>query len=394
MSAAHRQSAAQTSSTGRPLALLRVSNWLLAQGGGGIQTHLANSARALSEKPLQVSYAAVMPGSIPDFVWVSDDVAVHMGTPGSPRILNVLRLREWLARHLPAFDIVHFHGPLGYHFLVGAPMAQRYRIPYVVNAHGSLAPPMLAQLGRGARMAYRLRGRALLRGAAAVLATSDLEARIIRSTDALLDVRVVAPGIAVPERPTANYHQAGESRPLRIVFLGRVEPIKAVPVLLAAVAQLKQGGGDVQLDVLGSGARGYMEELRERASRLGVEENVVWHGYQGGDAKTAVMRRSNVLALPSYSENHGFSAVEAMALGLPVVVSDGVGVAETLRRYGAGTVVPVGDAEALASALAGYRDPRYRRRVGIQAHSCALREFSLSSMGEGLAAVYWEAADR
>lgn len=384
-------STARNAESTAPRSVLQVSHWLTAEGAGGIQTYLSVLSEAMGDTDTVLSYAALMPGSIPAYVRNSGAVA-HLGRWRRPKWVNGIALGAWLSRNLNSFDLVHFHGVLGLGFLIGASVARRRGVPYVVSTHGSLVPSVLVQLGYRARLGYRLKGRHLLRGAAAVLATSEREADLIRADESGLYVRVVPPGLRVPERPVVEHYVDGESDCLRVAFVGRLTPIKAIPVLLAAIACLKRNDVTVRLDVLGTGDAGYVARLEEQAQRLGIADHVAWHGHQTGKPKSDLLHNTHVLVLPSRSESFGFAAVEAMALGLPVIVSDGVGVADTLRRYRGGTVVPCDDATALAEALAAYRDPAYRREMGRRAHTCALREFSLAAMGEGLADVYREAA--
>lgn len=368
-----------------PGPVLHVCYWLVAAGGGGIQTYLAAAASALSGLPASRGYAALMPGSVPEYATGPDVVAVHLGRPAVSRGMNLIHLRSWLARNLDAFEIVHFHGVLGPHFIAAAPLVRRRSVPYVVSTHGSLVPRVIAQAGLVARLAHRWRGRVLLRGTAAVVATSEREADILRAADPALNVHVVPPGVTVPESPVVEH---ANDDVLHVAFMGRFTPIKALPVLFAALAQLRRDGVGVRLHLLGAGKADYVAELQDEARRLGIDGQLRWHGHLTGVAKADTLRRVHVLVLPSYSESFGFAAVEGMALGLPVVLSDGVGVADVVRRRDAGMIVPAGDADALATALEAYRDPVLRRDGGRRAHACAEQEFSLVAMGRALSKVY------
>ena len=108
-------------------------------------------------------------------------------------------------------------------------------------------------------------------------------------------------------------------------------------MLLDAVASLRTNGGvRLPLDVAGGGDAMQRQELQERARRLGIEQDVRFLGFVHGEAKARLLAESDVFVLPSYHENFGVAAVEAMAAGLPALVSDGVALADEIQVAGAG----------------------------------------------------------
>jgi len=392
MSRAHAADVASASDAEGCVRVLHVSRWLRADGGGGIQTYLAAVARAMRGRAVALRYAALMPGSVPAYAH-----AAYVGKPGVPKWRNAWRLWRWLAGALEDADVVHIHGVTDWHFIVGALACMRHKRPFVVTPHGGLFPAALSQT----RM-LRIKSGLYIRGvlswllsrSAAVVSTSAHEARVLESLGARLDVRVCPPPVDVPAEPQRNGEAREHDDRLRVLFLGRLQPIKSLPTLFEAVAILRARAVDVRLDLVGEGERGVVRELRGAIDKAGIEEAVAWHGYLRGSAKIAAMSHADVLVLPSLSENFGFSVAEAMAAGLPVVVSDGVGLADLVRGSGAGTVVPVGDAQALASALAEYTDPAVRSQRGALARDTAQRELSDKAAGDKLEHLYYALAGR
>ena len=142
------------------------------------------------------------------------------------------------------------------------------------------------------------------------------------------------------------------------------------------------------LVVAGNADPRYLSSLKDVAAKLGVHDRVVWAGFVGGQRKSEVMADSDIFVLPSHSENFGIAVAEAMAAGLPVVVSDQVGIHREISRTGAGLVVPL-DVDRLASALeklAG--DPRLRRAMGLRGRELAEHEYSHSAVTERILSAY------
>jgi glycosyltransferase involved in cell wall biosynthesis len=135
----------------------------------------------------------------------------------------------------------------------------------------------------------------------------------------------------------------------RIVFSGKLTPIKAPEVLLEAFARLD--GPKASLVLVGDGPlRGPLEA---RARALGVAERVCFAGFRNQLELPAFYDAADVFVLPSRQEPWGLVVNEAMNAGRAVIVSNKVGSGADLVRPGEnGAVVPAGDAAALAAALA------------------------------------------
>jgi glycogen synthase len=157
-----------------------------------------------------------------------------------------------------------------------------------------------------------------------------------------------------------------------LLYLGRVDVRhKGLDVLLDALAKV-----DVRrwqrLIVAGRGPS--LQRLREHARRIGIDSHVVFMGAVDDDARERLLAGARLLVMPSRFEGFGMVAAEAMAAGVPVVASDVGALPEVLDAPHAGVVVPAGDADALASAIASLlEDPERRRRMGASARTSAQR---------------------
>jgi len=114
----------------------------------------------------------------------------------------------------------------------------------------------------------------------------------------------------------------------------------------------------------------------------------MWAGFLGGEDKLSAMAAASVFALPSYSENFGIALVEAMATGLPCLMSDQVGIAVDAKEYDAGMVTPC-EIGPLASAMRRLLDdPELRDRLGANARRLVEDRFSVDAMTDKLVELY------
>lgn len=230
-----------------------------------------------------------------------------------------LPMMRYLWRRIPSFDVIHLHAAWSLTTLVSAVRARIAGVPTVLTPHETLTGfDIDVSRSRWRARQKQLVGAQLVRLIDVVLFSSAIERRdspIARATDS----RVVAHPVVDERAQVSMKRSAGER--LRVGFLGRLHPKKNVPALLDAVAQC----ADVELTVAGSGAE--EARYRERAKSLGLDSRVEWLGFLAGSAKSDFLDAIDVLAMPSLYECFGISAVEAMEAGVPVIVSDTVGVA-------------------------------------------------------------------
>lgn len=156
-----------------------------------------------------------------------------------------------------------------------------------------------------------------------------------------------------------------------VLFVGRLRRYKGVDWLLRGMPALRARVPDVRLQVVGDGPdRARLEAL---AARLGVAKAVHFAGFLPRREKARLMREAWVLVQPSPKEGWGLTVIEAGACGTAVVASDSPGLRDSVRRDATGLLVPHGDADALADALARVlTDATLRERLA--AEGCAWSE--------------------
>jgi glycosyltransferase involved in cell wall biosynthesis len=111
-----------------------------------------------------------------------------------------------------------------------------------------------------------------------------------------------------------------------ILFVGRINWVKNLDLLLRALAAVRQKRPRAMLMCVGPDNEGYQSVLEKQACALGIQNHVLFTGMLQGDLLKSAYARADVFALVSQKENFGHAAAEALACGIPVVLSNGVGI--------------------------------------------------------------------
>jgi glycosyltransferase involved in cell wall biosynthesis len=172
------------------------------------------------------------------------------------------------------------------------------------------------------------------------------------------------------------------------LYLGRLNFKKGLDLLARAFGQLARQHGDVHLLLAGPDDDGYGDTVRQWLANEGVLSRCTFAGMLLGARKLAALRHADVFVLPSYTENFGLALVEAMASGLPVVISNRVNIWREVSAARAGLVVDC-DAEEVCRALAAVlADPAGRQAMGVRGRRLVRERFSWEASGERMVEVY------
>jgi len=295
---------------------------------------------------------------MPDQVSHEGDVEIRVFPNRSNRLAYELQcftprgLGRFLAGQASRFDIAHIHGHRHLLEVTGARWCRQTGVPYISAPNGT-APRIERRAGLK-RVWDAVWGRADLEGAAAVMAVTEAERRQLIALGVPAGrIRVVPNALDLdeydppPERGTWRARLGGEG-PL-VVFLGRLSPRKRLDVVIDAVAALRDP--HVRLVIAGNDM-GAGEAARAQAAALGIEDRVTFTGLVTGSSRLALLADADVVVYPSADEVFGLVPLEALLCGTPVVVADDSGCGEITAELDGGQVVPLGDAGALAAAIA------------------------------------------
>jgi glycosyltransferase involved in cell wall biosynthesis len=205
---------------------------------------------------------------------------------------------------------------------------------------------------------WRVTGRRMLRGAAAVHYTTTAERDSVEQTLNLNHGQVVPLGIEFESIPSTSQSseltdrfQGLNDNPY-VLVLSRLHPKKAIEVLIEAFDKVTSNSqfAKWRLVIAGEGSADYVAALKRLVADKRTEGRIIFAGWLNGVAKQTVLRNASLLALASYQENFGLCVMEALSCSVPVLVSPQVNLAAEITNAGAGWVSNV-ECSALETTL-------------------------------------------
>jgi glycosyltransferase involved in cell wall biosynthesis len=201
-----------------------------------------------------------------------------------------------------------------------------------------------------------------------------------------IDAAAIADAVDAIDKPREK-QILGIAGRLVIGIVGRIASQKGHTVLLDAMTEVTREFPDVVLMVVGAGPE--LPALAERARALDLVPNILWMGAQPQHRVFELFGVMDVFVMPSLYEGFGLAAAEAMAAGVPVVVSAVAGLSEVVEDRASGYLVPARNSSALASAvIALLRDPQTRRLFGHSGRRRALEVFGPDRFRDSMERIY------
>jgi glycosyltransferase involved in cell wall biosynthesis len=296
-----------------------------------------------------------------------------------------------LRKHIESFDVIHvreyfsLQAALVHHFAV------KKSIPYVIQPHGSLvriidtqnSKRVLLNKNQPKKIFDILFGRSILKDASKIIATSRIESDHFQ--DALVDFPfnkvAYLPNVvdlsSYRDLPGKGQFRAklGMDDQVRIaLFLGRIHPIKNLETLLAAFSKVKRAVNCPVKLVIAGPDEGHLQTLKSFAKQLGVENDVVFPGSLYEREKLEAYVDADVFVLPSHYESFGNVALEALACGTPVIVTNNCGVSEWIGSN-VGFVIGYDQTELCNALKAILQNEQLSKRLGDNGKKLISKEF-------------------
>jgi len=284
-------------------------------------------------------------------------------------------LAVWLNANVTNVDLVHIHAVFNHACIAAARACRKHEVPYIVRPLGTLDPWGMKQKSLRKTLFWQLAAKRMMRDAAAVHYTARGEQEATEQSLGLNHGRVVPLGIdpEIASAPLSPEYFAREFPELGmspyVLVLSRLLPTKGLDALLDAFLSLIKQRGFIgwRLVLAGEGPDDYVAGLKQKIESQGADGSVLFPGWLEGHKKNAVLRNSALLALPSYHENFGLCVMEALACGVPVLVSPHVNLSDEIRAVGAGWIAAIGKAPieaALKEALGSEMERTNRGSAG------------------------------
>jgi glycosyltransferase involved in cell wall biosynthesis len=376
----------------------------IADRTGGPAAAVVESSRVLSEHGLRCTVLTTDLGEAasaahhtrinPQAGLIAPEVELLMYRAQPPRRLAFSApLARALRNAVREADVVHIHSLFLFPQYAAYRAASRAGVPFIVSPCGALDPA----LRRRSRVAKALtdflwQGH-MLRNAAGIHFKTEEERRLAS------DLRLAERQFVVPngiDWMSFQGHPGGDSFRDRylgghegpvILNVGRFSHKKGLDTLIRAFARADGEQPGAVLVLVGPDDEGLKPQLERLAADICVYDRVVFTGMLRGEELRAALSAATIWALPSKTENFGNAVIEAMAAGVPVVVSPAVNLAREIEDADAG-VVCARTPEAFATAIVSLLASESRRRLlSAQAREFA-RAYDWSSVVERFVEMY------
>ncbi|MEH1792150.1 MULTISPECIES: glycosyltransferase [unclassified Nostoc] len=324
-------------------------------------------------------------------------VPVQFFSRFSPKVTSIRefafssQLTTWLWQNAKKYDLLHIHAIFSYASTVAMAIARFQGIPYIVRPLGQLCEWSLQQSARRKQIYLNLIERSNLNHSQALHLTSEQEQQEV-SRLALSPPSFVLPhGLSIPPaipnvRSRLREHlQVPADEPI-ILFLSRLHPKKGLDYLIPALGKLTNYR--FTFVIAGSGSKEYEAEIESLIVSNGMRDRTHFAGFVTGEEKNLFIQGSDIFALTSYAENFGIAVLEALAVGIPVVVTPGVALAAVVQQNKLG-YVPELDVQAIAEAVDCYLShPQAIKDMGDRARKLVLENYTWNHIAENLMEIY------
>ena len=299
-------------------------------------------------------------------------------------------LTRALKRNLNNFDIVYLSAIWNYPTAITAHYCRKYKKPYIIAPRGVFYPYTFNKKIWKKLPYYKLISRKDLEFSAGIHYTTQDE---FEQTHPFLRLKndrlfIVPNGINLPEfknlPPKSSFR---ERYPILknkkvILFLSRLDWKKGLDLLAKAYGIVVKKRNDAYLVIVGEGQESFKKKVKRWFQKEGVFDKTLFTGMFVDRQKLEAFAGSDIFILPSYSENFGMVVVEAMACGLPAIISDGVGIYREVNDSHAGIVVPCNPvrlAEAINNLL---NNETLRQNIKENAQRLIREKFDINKVAD------------
>lgn len=302
-------------------------------------------------------------------------------------------LKRAIRKQVTKFDILHIH-EIWHHPHFAARQAAKFAgKPFIITVHGALEQWCLDYKAFKKKIYSTLIQRKILKEASALHAITEEEVKNISNFVVNKNIFLIPNGInleefeKLPERDWIEGLYPEVKGKKVILFLGRIHPQKGLDILAKAFVTILKKRDDIQLVIAGPDNNGYKNRIVEILKGENAIRNSTFTGMLTGDDKIKALSRADIFVLPSYSEGFSISALEAMACGLPVVITKQCNFPE-VEEIGTGKVIEA-DANNLSEALIELLDnPALCKEMGRKGQRLVTERYTWDKVADEMITAY------
>lgn len=299
-------------------------------------------------------------------------------------------LTTWLWQRMNQYDLIHIHAIFSYPSTMAMTIARAKKIPYIVRSLGQLCEWSLQQSARKKQVYLKLIERANVNDCQFLHFTSLQEQQEATQLNLSCPSFILPHGLAIPpiiENAKQRLHQQ-LNIPLDvpiILFLSRLHPKKGLDYLIPALGKSNR---PFHFILAGSGSAEYQAEVESLLISHGIRDRTHLVGFVKGETKDLFIQGADLFALTSYSENFGVAVLEALAVGLPALLTTGVALSSLVQEHQLGYVTKQ-DVSAISDALEKFFDqPDAAKKMGNCARQLILEKYTWEQISTQLIGIY------
>jgi len=248
-------------------------------------------------------------------------------------------------------DAISLHCVYNFQNLITAIFALISKTPYTLMPHGTLTKYQRSKHFKRKILVHPIFFGFLLRNAKGILTASEIEKNEIRSS-LKSKTHVVGLGINIPYQSSFKMEEILGKKTFIFLFMGRIAPKKRLDLALEAFSNLPHEiREESKLVICGSGDENYVRAIKIKAEGLCISNRVEFKGWVVSDEKSEILRNSDCFLLTSEDENFAIAAGEALAYGIPCILSTKVALSNLVKKYGAGKVFSRLEASEISEAM-------------------------------------------
>lgn len=308
-----------------------------------------------------------------------------------PRYAVPYKFIPWLLNHGREYDLLHIHGIFSCLSSLTMTICRIRKIPYIVRPLGQLCTWSMEQNTRKKQIYLNLIERANINQSQGIHLTSEQE----QKEASLLNFKTnnfilphglsISPIIKDARKKLRNHFQLSENE-LIILFMSRIHEKKGLDYLIPALSKAKNQ--KIIFIIAGSGTPEYEQQIDTILKNYNLKNRTICPGFVNGELKNLLLQGSDLFALTSHSENFGIAVLEALAAGLPVIISPEVALASMVKKYNLGYVTQL-NISSITDAIDDFclnyqavQDIKYRARQLV------IEKYSWESIANRLVAIY------
>ena len=300
-------------------------------------------------------------------------------------------LTTWLWQHITEYDLVHVHAIFSYASTIAMAIARIKNVPYITRPLGQLCEWSLQQSKLRKQIYLNVIERSNLLHSKSLHFTAEQEKTEFNQLGLNIPNFILPHGVYIPTPISDAKTQVRkilhilDQRPI-VLFMSRIHPKKGLEYLISALSKLKEY--NFVLVIAGSGDPDYVNQIKDLLETHDICDRPHMIGFVKGETKNLYLQGADIFALTSHSENFGIAAIEALAAGTPVLITDGVAIAPMVKEQAIGYVTQL-EVEAIASIIQEFFDhPDIAKQKGDRATLYIAEHYSWAKITCRLMTVY------